>query len=479
MPYLPTLASVRTHPLPEWYSNAKFGIFIHWTPASVPAYAPTGEGDFFDMAVKYSPEYAFAHQPYVEWYWNSLRIPGSPAQRYHAEHYGADTPFTNFKDEFKRQVQQWQPQAWADLFQKAGARYAVLVTKHHDGFLLWHSRVTHPNLPGYHSERNVPAELAAVLRQRGIKVGFYYSSLLDWSFTSQPLQTFADLMINVPKTPEYLSYVETHWHELIDELQPDLLWNDIGYPSPYNLNELFAYYYNRVPEGVVNDRWLQIPRFLRNKAGHWLMNALVKRSLRSGTNAQPQVPHCDFRTTEYSGFEQIQPKKWEACRGIGHSFGYNQFETDKDYSTATELVPLLVDIVSKNGNLLLNVGPRPDGSIPEPQLNALEGIGAWLNVNGEAIYDTHPFLRPGDRFFDGSRVAYTQKGKIVYIHLLEWKGNPRLVLPSQVVSPSTTITCLATGKILARQVNDQGVEVDLEGINPEEIVPVLKADPLE
>ena len=148
-------------------------------------------------------------------------------------------------------------------------------------------------------------------------MGFYYSSILDWSFTEAPIQSFADLMTTGPLTAEYIRYVESHWKELIDDYQPDLLWNDIGYPSPYNLNELFAYYYNRLPEGVVNDRWIQIPGFLRGKLGRWLMNTLVQRSLKSGSNSQPKVPHCDFLTTEYSGFDKSRRRNGKPAAASG------------------------------------------------------------------------------------------------------------------------------------------------------------------
>jgi alpha-L-fucosidase len=474
--YQPTLQSVRSHPLPAWYDQAKFGIFIHWTPASVPAYAPIEKEDFFELLTRHSQAYAFAHQPYVEWYWNSLRIPGSPAQRYHLEKYG-DAPYERFKDEFKAQMQQWDPDSWADLFAEAGARYAVLVTKHHDGFLLWPSRTPHPYREGYHASRSVVSELSQALRLKGLKMGFYYSSILDWSFTEAPIQSFADLMTTGPATAEYIRYVESHWKELIDDYQPDLLWNDIGYPSPYALNGLFAYYYNRLPEGVINDRWMQIPTFLRGKLGRWLMNAIIQRSLKSGSNSQPKVPHCDFLTTEYSGFDKVQEKKWEACRGIGLSFGYNQFETEAEYKAADELIRMLVEIVSKNGNFLLNVGPRPDGSIPEPQARALQGIGAWLKTNGEAIYGTRPFSRPSDIVPETGKMSYTVKDGQLFVHLLDWREGIPLRLPGDLLAGGSTISWLVTSEALAHERKGEWVELQAGGTTPPGAVKVLRITP--
>jgi len=144
MIYQPTLSSIKQHPLPAWYQDAKFGIFIHWTISSVPAYAPTGLGDISHIFAKKSEADAYTHQPYAEWYQNSLRINGSPVYEYHRQTYGQDYPYENFAHTFNEQSEQWQPEAWADLFAQAGARYVVLVTKHHDGFLLWDSQYPHP-----------------------------------------------------------------------------------------------------------------------------------------------------------------------------------------------------------------------------------------------------------------------------------------------------------------------------------------------
>jgi len=260
----------------------------------------------------------------------------------------------------------------------------VLVTKHHDGFTLWPSRHPNPRQPEFHARRDHVGELARAVRRRGLRFGVYYSSALDWSFTSAPIRSFGDLTTRGPDSPEYRRYVWEHWQELIERIQPDVLWSDIGYPPRENLAALFAAYYNAVPEGVVNDRWMQIPAFLRNSPGRWVINRMVQTALKKGGMNQTQVPHSDFRTTEYTGMAEITPYKWEACRGIGNSFGYNQAETEDDYLKPADLLPNLVDIASKNGNLLLNVGPRADGSIHPAQVRALEGIGAWLQ--GSWIY---------------------------------------------------------------------------------------------
>ena len=206
-------------------------------------------------------------------------------------------------------------------------------------------------------------------------MGLYYSSLLDWTYTQRPIRTIPDLIAGSDTSRDYVDYVEKHWLELIERYDPWILWGDIGYPPGYKIPELFAYFYNRKPDGVVNDRWVQLPRFMFSRIGRFILSKFIKKV---EMGSRPTVPHCDFITPEYAAFDHIIDHKWETCRGIGNSFGYNQIEDDSDYKNADELIRLLADIVSKNGNLLLNVGPCADGSLHPAQVTALKGIGNWL-----------------------------------------------------------------------------------------------------
>ena len=167
--------------------------------------------------------------------------------------------------------------------------------------------------------------------------------------------------------------------------------------------------------GVINDRWFQTPIVFRNPIGRFALNWVAKWMAQHSQSNMPAVPHSDYLTTEYFGHPQITTFKWEACRGIGNSFGYNQFETVDDYQTAPVLLRSLIDIVSKNGNLLLNVGPRADGSLPAEQVAALEGMGRWLAINGEAIYGTRPWTHFKDDGANGAEVRYTIKGNVLYV----------------------------------------------------------------
>jgi alpha-L-fucosidase len=445
--YLPTLASVKQHPLPAWYQDAKFGIFVHWTISSVPAYAPTGLGDISQIFAKESQAVAYTYTPYAEWYQNSLRIKGSPVQEYHRKTYGTDYPYENFAPIFDEQCKQWDPDEWTSVFAQAGARYVVLVTKHHDGFLLWDSQYPNPRMPAYHTTRDVVGELTTSVTSKGMKMGLYYSSALDWTFSSQPTLGLADLLSTGPTSQVYRQYVENHWKELIDRYDPAILWSDIAYPPDGDLFELFAYFYNRNPEGVVNDRWFQLPKHYASPLGKIPLRFFVKRVLSIEGAALPPVPHCDYRTAEYANLQSLPPYKWESVRGIGNSFTYNQFEQPADYLKAADLIRMLVDIVSKNGNLLLNVGPRPDGSIPEPQIEALQGIGSWLAVNGEAIYGTRPWLRTGDEMEDGLVVRYTAKEGFLYITILK-PPQGTLRLPDLPVKDGSALSVLGKDQLV-------------------------------
>ena len=466
MSYQPTLASVKTHPLPDWYSDAKFGVFIHWGLYSVPAFAPRGE-----MAAEklIKGELGFAESPYAEWYQNSQRLKDSTTALYHANTYGADFRYEQFAPLFNEQIQKWDPNAWADLFAGAGARYVVLVSKHHDGFLMWNSRHANPRIHNWQAERDIAGELMQAVNARGMKMGFYYSSLLDWSFTERPINSLAELIAGSDTSREYLNYVEAHWRELIERYDPWILWSDIGYPPGYDLSKLWADFYNHKPEGVVNDRWMQLPKFMFSKFGRFILAQMFKRM---GQGEPPKPAHADFITPEYATLDRIAMNKWETCRGIGNSFGYNQIEDAGDYQTADDLTRLLADIVSKNGNLLLNVGPRADGSIHPQQVAALEGLGAWLKSNGEAIYGTHPWKRFNEPEAGGSDVRYTSRTGALFAILTKIPENRVLSLPLDVAQAAVML--LDTGEELRVERSDQKYQITIPERIAENAIPVIK-----
>lgn len=411
--FSPDWRSLERHRVPEWYDDAKLGIFIHWGLYSVPAWAPTS-GELG----KVPPNRWFYENAYAEWYLNSLRLKDSPTYRHHAEKYGPDFDYYKFAGQFEKGIQGWKPDEWAALFKNTHARYVVLTTKHHDGFTLWPSRIPNPKRPGQKlsASRDVAGELTTAVRAAGLKMGLYYSGGLDWTFESRPIANNTDLFATMPQTEEYSRYAEAHWRELIDRYQPSLMWNDIGYPSKGRVQELFAYYYNSVPEGVINNRF--------------------------------SVPWADFTTPEYAKYDKITEKKWESCRGLGFSFGYNQAEGPEQVIASGKLIELLVDIVSKNGNLLLNIGPKPDGSISEIQMDRLMALGAWLDVNGEGIFGTRPWVRPAVSSKEGGEIRFTRKGDDVYAFLLRRSEGAELTIPQVIAADGMKVTVLGTGESL-------------------------------
>jgi len=328
--YQPTRESIDKHAVPGWFHEAKFGIFIHWS-----LFCVTDKGDIMDILSNEGSRAMLANQPYSEWYLNSLRIKGSPVWEYHMKTYGADFDYYDFAEDFNDALDAWQPAGWADLFRQVGARYVVLVTKHHDGFLLWPSE--HPNP---------------------------MSSPYDWTFTGKPVTDLALSLARIPGSKKYKEYVNSHWRELIDRYGPSVLWSDIGYPGGVNVNEVFAHYYNRIPDGAVNERWGQTPGFIKALVLlPGIRQAVDRKATRLWLEGQvsPAGVHHDFVTPEYTSFSDIREEKWECVRGIGKSFGYNRQEQPDDFLSVSELVRLLIDVVSKNGNLLLNIGPKADG----------------------------------------------------------------------------------------------------------------------
>jgi alpha-L-fucosidase len=454
MNYQPTFESVSQHQVPEWFDDAKLGIFVHWGLYSVPGWA-THEADIDKLTAKKGWEAWFAHNSYAEWYLNTLRVGDTPTRRYHLATYGANFSYDDFSALFDQAVEKWNPDEWASLFRQVGAQYVVLTTKHHDGFLLWPSAHTSPRKPGrYTTKRDIVGDLTEAVRKHGMRMGLYYSGGLDWSFNEEPVRDIPDVHGTIVQSPDFVAYAHGHWHELIDRYAPSILWNDIGYPAAADVLELFATYYNAVADGVVNDRWNQQPPDREMPFDEF--------------HKQPSKTHVDFTTPEYARYDHIVEKKWEATRGIGRSFGYNQNEGPEDYLSVEELVRSFVDIVSKNGNLLLDVGPMADGTIPELQRERLLGLGTWLSVNGDAIFGTRPWITFEGQTSENIPLRFTQKDGALYAVFL---GTPRA---GQVTLEKL---CAQEGTIISLFGGDGALEWTQQGDNLTVTLPVLKDAP--
>jgi len=337
--YEPNWESLDSRSTPQWYKDAKFGIFIHWGLYSVPAWGPKGS--------------------YAEWYLNGLNQGDSARLKYHEKNFGKDFPYRDFIKLFK--AEKYNPTEWAALFKQSGAKYVVLTSKHHDGFCLWPSKES----DGYNSvdgtaNRDLLGDLNSAVIQAGLKSGFYYS-LYEWDHEDYPN--------DVPK------YVNDHmllqFKDVVQRYEPSIIFSDGEWDrdsQQWRSEEFLAWLYNEsnAPEDVVvNDRW----------------------------GGETRFKHGGYYSTEYDPNseavnEEFVRRGWEECRGIGKSFGYNKNEDPEDYNTSEELILLLVDIVSRGGNLLLNIGPKADGTIPQIMVDRLTDIGKWMDKNGEAIYGT-------------------------------------------------------------------------------------------
>ncbi|TDE08084.1 alpha-L-fucosidase [Jiangella asiatica] len=435
--YEPTVPSLSQHETPEWFSDAKLGIFVHWGPYSVPAYAPPccGARDGSDV--------------YAEWYWYEMNQPGSPTYEHHAATYGEGVPYDQFIEDW--QPDEFDPREWLDLFSDGGAEYFVLVSKHHDGVALWDTDTTDRDTVALGPRRDLVTELFEAADDYPLKTGLYYS-LAEWYHPAggwDPLHGtgLAEGPVN-PYTGEAVPYtgyrpvgdeVMDHQYpqmvELVDRFDPDIIWCDIGKHVAHNSHELMAYYYNqaknraRPKEVVVNDRCSTEVR--------------------------------DFVTREYRNQPDIDPNPWEATRGIGRSFGYNAEEGPEVYLTPDQLIDSFIDTVSKNGNLLLNVGPMADGTIPDIQADRIRALGEWLEVNGEAIYGS-TYWHQADDANSNVPVRYTVKDGALYVTALEWPGEELVLSGDLPLAAATSITLLgADGEALPWRRDDGLVRVTM------------------
>lgn len=362
----PTWESIDARPTPAWWTDAKYGIFIHWGVYSVPAFAPKGE--------------------YAEWYWERLRKPAKSGasdddqrirretREFHERVYGRDFEYPGFAPRFTAEL--FDADGWADIFARSGAKYVVLVSKHHDGFALWPSREANEswarpwNAVEVGPHRDLVGELTAAVRRRDLEMGFYFS-LYEW-FNPRWLAGDVDAYVDKHLFPQF--------KDLVTRYSPSVIFSDGEWDLPsqkWRAPELLAWLFNDSAVGkrvVVNDRW----------------------------GGESRHKHGGYYTTEYGAGLPGASHAWEENRGLGHSYGFNRNEDLADYSTGPRLLLTLIDTVSRGGNLLLNVGPTADGLIPVLMQDRLAFLGDWLKHNGEAIYGTRTF-RDGAQWTAGRR----------------------------------------------------------------------------
>ncbi|MFD0030170.1 alpha-L-fucosidase [Streptomyces sp. NPDC127172] len=401
--YEPTDASLSGHQAPYWFHSAKFGIFIHWGVYSVPAWAPVGK-------------------QYAEWYWDQMQDPNNPTYAHHKATYGEDFAYDDFIPMFT--AKKWDPRAWVELFRDAGAQYHVLTSKHHEGFALWDTKLSDRNAVKMGPKRDIIRELFDASRRYAPELhrGLYFS-MPEWFNPDNPWMGHAPRNPYTLEPVPYTGYTSGKDYvkgfqapqmlELIHDYDPQLLWCDIG---------------------GVNDSHNVLAEFFNHGKNR-------PKPYEVAVNNRSGIGFHDFTTPEYTTYDNTVVAKWESSRGLDpYSYGYNAETPDDRYMSTEEVVHSLVDIVSKNGNFLLDIGPRADGTIPEIMQTRLRETGHWLKTNGEAIYDTTYWSRMAQL---GEDLRFTVRpNKAFYIHSLAEPGATLTVEAAVPVRAGDKVTML-------------------------------------
>lgn len=400
--YKATWDSLGEYQVPKWYKDTKFGVFIHWGIYSVPAYGS-------------------------EWYSRNMYIEGSNEYEHHRKTYGAHKEF-GYKDFIPMfSAKNFAPEEWADLFKEAGAQYVIPVAEHHDGFQMYKSEISHWNAYEMGPGRDVLGELSEAFQKRGMLNGASSHRVEHWFFMGNGRQFESDITDNEKEGDFYWPAMEEKDHhdlfseptpskefledwlvrccEIVDAYKPKIIYFDwwIQHSSvkPY-LKKFAAYYYNRAKE--------------------WGMEGVVINYKHDAFMFGTAVVDI-----ERGQFANIKPFIWQTDTAVAkNSWCYTE---NNVYKKAKDIICDLIDIVSKNGRLLLNIGPKADGTIPEEDKNILLEIGEWLKINGEAIYGTNTYRTFGegptkieegqfsdgtDKVFTSKDIRYTVKGSYLY-----------------------------------------------------------------
>ena len=462
-PYSASWGSLEKFKAPKWYEDAKFGIFIHWGVYCVPA---------FDN----------------EWYPRDMYLMGNPVFKHHVETYGPQSKFgyKDFIPIFK--AEKFNADQWAELFRKSGAKYVVPVAEHHDGFPMYASDLTDWCAGKMGPKRDVVGELAVAVRKQRLHFGASSHRAEHWWFFNGGMTFDSDVKDpryaglygpaqsdKVQPNQAYLDNWLARISEIVDKYHPEIVWFDwwIEQPAfkPY-LQKFGAFYYNRAAE--------------------W------KREVAINYKNKAFPEHAAVLDIERGQLDTLRPIFWQTDTSVGEkSWGYIK---DEKFRTAESLVDELVDIVSKNGCLLLNIGPKSDGTIPDEAQKILMDMGKWLSVNGESIYATRPWKVYGEgptKVVGGSfkdtatsgykaeDIRFTAKGDTLYAIALAWPEDGKLTIKSLAAGSELTKREIKTVQMLGSKApvkwtrTGEGLVVELPNHKPGDYPFALKIFPVE
>ncbi|HKW17966.1 MAG TPA: alpha-L-fucosidase [Terriglobales bacterium] len=460
-PFRPDWESLQKYEAPEWYRDAKFGIFIHWGVYSVPAFGS-------------------------EWYPRMMYVKDSPEYKHHIETYGPQDKFgyKDFIPMFK--AEHFDPAAWAELFKKSGAKYVVPVAEHHDGFAMYDSGLSDWTVVKMGPHRDTTGELARTVRAAGLHFGVS-SHRVEHNFFLGPGRTIASDV----NDPQYaMFYGPAHTWTMNSGGTP--LNNDFTYVSQAWSNDWLARASELVekyhPDIVYFDWWIGQASVRPNltKFAAFYYNDSLKYDGHVGV-----INYKDYAMQEHSGVLDIErgqlgdlrPLPWQTDTSVSNkSWGYINNDT---FKSPEFIVHQLVDIVSKNGNLLMNIGPRSDGTIPDEVQQVLLDVGSWLRVDGEAIYGTRPWRIYGEgptkvaagsfhdtdiEHYKPEDFRFTTKGSVLYAIGLAWPTSGEAVIHSVALGVGNervnSVDLLGSDAKLQFEQRADGLHVQLPGQSP-------------
>jgi len=412
----PALAEDAEKSRTQWFREARFGMFIHWGVYAVPA------GEWEGETIKGIGEWI-------------MRFRKIPVEKYKS--YAPD--FTAAK---------YDPEQWADLAKKAGMKYVVITSKHHDGFALYDSAVSDWDVMASGAKRDLLAPLARAVRARDMKFGLYYSQSQDWIHPGGATSGTIGNVWDPAQKGDYDEYLKTialpQAREIIDRYDPAILWWD-------------------TPQQMTPER---VAPFAALMAEH--PHIINNNRLGEGFKGDTMTPEQHIPPRGFPG------QMFEVCMTMNDTWGYKR--NDQNWKSSQRLIQMLSDIASKGGNLLLNIGPRADGTIPQESIDRLEAIARWMDVNSEAIHSTEasPFPRrlPWGRV---TQKAADDGGTTLYLHVWDWPDDGKILLPTLKELP-TSGALLKGGASVTAESNTDGIVVHLPGAATDPDISVVRLE---